>query len=236
MRRLGLLLLCLALMCGFTGAGICETEEYPNVFESKLYYRGELDSIIVSDDFVPGGAWHVDCPEDSTESYDSLQWAGIPFSLEERAPIMNEWIWGSHRASAWLAYFNDMYYFGGKAIQTDENGYSPFWDKLSFHGESIDPYTAPPNYDPDMDYWHEVRDLIGYAWYWYYFAYESEEYIKCSDRVWTWNGIEFEPEFPPPTYTDDDYDNDPHYIHMARGYLDLWEEYFNDLYYQSLSE
>lgn len=247
MRRLGLFLLCLVLMCGFASAENYEASEDSLLFWSKLTYQDKAVDITVPPpacDYTINGTYAdqylIYFVQQDDASY-NLKWAGMTFDITQYAPNYDGGVNWNHPYKAWPRYFNEMYYLGGKAIETDENGYTPFWDMVTFNGESIDPYTAPPNYDPDLDYWREMRDSIGYAWYWYYWAYEVFEVEHFSNPAWNWNGIDFEPyNHNPPTYPEDHIEAaeiDPWFTtHGTRGYLDLWEEYFNDLYYQSLSE
>ena len=235
MRRLGLILLVLAILV----QGACAESEYPDVFwdgltcgeKGVVYDNEELEARSLSKD------WYVVYKELSQEERSLMEWRGIPFSDLETPPNNNSFWHGG----LWEIYFNEMYYLGGRSVQKDENGYSPFWDGLLFCGEPVDPYTAPPNYDAEMDYWREVREIIGYAWYWSYWFCDYKTYVDrdLNESTWSWNGTDFNMREEPPNY--------PHYEVAAKvdpfydsrlfsGYLEYWEEYFNAQYYESLSE
>ena len=252
MRRLGLILLCMAMLFGTAHAEEYEAHEESLLYWSKLTYQGEaIDVTVPPPHYKPENdhrkvketfeSWYRSYFDVNRDVCDTLVWGGIKFNFLEEPPNFSSWLYTWDTISAWPLYFNEMYFLGAKPVQVDENGYSPFWAGLRFCGEPVDPSTPPPNYDPEMDYWREVRDLVGYAWYWYYWVIDSiREYENDDVITWTWNGTEFEPFHSPPTYPSDHNDAariDPWYHnHQVRGYLDLWEEYFNELYYESLAE
>lgn len=81
-----------------------------------------------------------------------LTWNGISFHISDRAPNYNMWWCEFDTFIAWEFYFTEMFYEGGPAYPMDEETFVQFWSGLRHEGKPVDPFTAPPNYDPEMDY------------------------------------------------------------------------------------
>ena len=138
----------------------------------------------------------------------------------------------------WADYFSEMYHAGGRSIWYDENGYSPFWDGLRCNGEPVDPYTPPPDYDASLDYWAELRPVIGYAWHWNY--YFINHCMGDEEVVLEWNGIRCLQEQYPDAYYDavsaattEELIAIQDEFHGVNLYV--WEAYFNNMYYENLN-
>lgn len=153
----------------------------------------------------------------------NLTWNEIVFSANIEPPNYSEWDL-DERMDAWSLYFNEMYYDGGPEYVLNEQTSDQFWGNLTFRGAPVDINTAPPNYDPEQDYWRDLRSEIGYAWYWEY--YICGEIGLTTDEVTdlVWSGIAFNGHDTPPNYKRE---NDPFYFsRIRRGHLDWWAMYY----------
>lgn len=157
------------------------------------------------------------------ENSNVLAWKGIPFDIREEAPNYSEWH-ASSTLTAWANYFTEMYHEGGANNPLASDDHIAFWIDLRYEGKPVDPYSAPPNYDPELDYYAGCRDEIGYHWYWEYYFGSQHNYLSGEVADLKWNGIPFDVTSPPDNYTKED-DLLPN-NRMQRGYLGYWAEYF----------
>lgn len=209
-------------------------EVYDDVFWCNLLCDGEkVDLNVPPPDYDPTEDLNLDRRymlgyEDCWHKYMrqeqvTVEWNGIVFDPTEEPPNYSDWDLAD-TISAWSLYFNEMYYDGGPEYALDERTSALFWNNLTFKGEDIDIYEAPPNYVPEMDYWRDVRSVIGYAWYWEY--YICGEIGLTTDEITylSWNGITFNGHDAPPNYIPED---DPFYFsRIRRGHMDYWAKYF----------
>lgn len=260
MRRL--LLVWLVMVLAAQGA---QAELYPDVFWDRLTYNGKLIDLSVlppDPDYNPeiyGSVKSAYLAWFKFKAEGQFMWSGIEFSMKHGNVPPNDvalsgFCEGGGR-SLWVTYFNEMYYQSGKDIWRDENGYSPFWDGYRFNGERIDPDTPPPNYDPAMDCYREIRPALGYQWYWGYYLYWYGLAHYGLDTQWedishSWNGIEFDMQSVPPDYSENYYYYNGEVEPAAGRYSDyvtvyagerfsnlyIWEDYFNRLYYENLEQ
>ena len=158
------------------------------------------------------------------EDGSSLKWNGMTFYNNDDSPnFHNTYI--TDRTDWWSLYFNEMYYDGGPVWEDELM--EEFWGNLTFNGKKVNVYAAPPNYDPELDYWAFMRDEIGYAWYWEYYIASQMSLLDENPTNLKWKGIAFSVHDKPPEFNWDEYLNDPFNVNrLERGQLDRWAEYF----------
>lgn len=158
------------------------------------------------------------------ENSDTLAWNGISFDINEEAPNYTPWH-GANTLYAWDLYFSEMYYDGGADNPLADEKYDAFWKELRYHGEPVDPYSMPPNYERDLDYYADVRPQIGYHWYWEYYFGSQHNYLTGEAADLEWNGIGFDVTVPPEqSRQDDPFINN----RIQRGFMQYWADYFLD--------
>jgi len=154
-----------------------------------------------------------------------LEWFSIEFSASVRPANYSDWNhWDCHYTEVWADYFAEMYYEGGVNNPLASDDYIAFWIDMRYEGAPVDPYSAPPNYDPELDYYAGCRGEIGYHWYWEYYFGSQHNYATGEVADLEWCGIPFDVTTCPYDYIQEE-DSFP-YNRMQRGYLEYWAEYF----------
>lgn len=247
MKRYSKFLIWMVLISALLPDGLAELnfydgfqDEYPDVFWDNLTYRGvSMKEDAQLAEFIERKKTEVKLSSmyayeiayaayysEHVDECDTMVWNGIEFRFESSPP---QW-WGGfeERLLGWRRYFNEMYYDGQREVFNDA-GFSPFWEGARRLGKAVDPFKIPSNYEGAYDYYADRRSELGYGWYWsYYFDADG------STVPWTWYGAGFDVNTEPPGMKSG-VDTDPFYFNRHfRSFLDLWEDYFDDLYEQSV--
>lgn len=209
-----------------------ETGKDFDVFWSMLEYNGS-----VVDRFSPPPLRSASSPEegDPEKGYENdwvsylyrhpgiTKWNGIAFDVSDCAPNYDTWV-SMSKIFFWETYFREMYNIGGAENPLAHDDYVDFWAKLEYEGGPINPFEAPPNYEPTYDCWKDERDEIGYHWYWQYYFGSQHNYMTGEAADLKWNGVAFDVTSCPENYV---MDADVYWASRGHlGYLEYWADYF----------